>query len=130
MPRRTVTVPTGFDKAIRSYQAKLMRLNNRDVTYTEAINYVLFWGFLGGPRAEGEIIAFWKEGGEDRVVPGTELFTALGDPEARRNTIGASDEEWVLSENGFGDLMEGFSSERIRFEGTLDMLPTGPEPNE
>jgi hypothetical protein len=108
VPRRTVTIPTGFDKAIRSYQAMLMRTLNRDVTYTEALNYVLLFGFRGGPIYEGgrddceEFIAFWQEGGQERE---------------------ASLEE-------FKDLLDGFDIQKIKFDGILDSLPTGLEPNE
>lgn len=59
MPRRTVTLSPGFDKAIRSFQARMIVEHDRDVTFTEALNSVLCLGFLR-PGPEGNIQAFWK----------------------------------------------------------------------
>ena len=67
MPRRTVTVPPGFDKTIRSLQARLIQSLNRDVTYTEALNVVLFHGFLR-PWSDGKTVAFWREGDEEATA--------------------------------------------------------------
>lgn len=60
MPRRTVSIPTGIDKAIRELQATLLRLRNENTTYTEALVIVLLHGLLQpGTR---ETIAYWKYG--------------------------------------------------------------------
>ena len=60
MPRRTVTISEGVDAAVRSFQARLMRMTNEDVTYTHAANLVLLLGLLshvsGGRRR-----AIWKD---------------------------------------------------------------------
>ena len=64
MPRRTVTIAVGFDKLIRRLQGRLIPRLDRDVTFTEALNYVLFMGFLR-PWPDGKIIAFWREGDEE-----------------------------------------------------------------
>ena len=61
MPRRTVTISPIFDEGIRRLQARLLLSLKRDVTYTEALNYVLFHGFLR-PWPDGKTIAFWKDG--------------------------------------------------------------------
>ena len=61
MPRRTVNVSNGFDKAIRSFQARMIVENDRDVTYTEALNAVLCLGFMR-PGPDGNIPGFWKPG--------------------------------------------------------------------
>ena len=63
MPRRTVTIALGFDKAIRGLKGRLIPKLDRDVTFTEAPNYVLFTGILR-PWPDGKIIAFWREGDE------------------------------------------------------------------
>ena len=55
MPRRTVTIAEGVDAAIRSFQARLMRVLNEDVTYTEATNLVLLIGLVRQPSA------IWKD---------------------------------------------------------------------
>ena len=60
MPRRTITVAEGFDRAVRSYQARMILDLDRDVTYTEALNVVLAHGFLQPGRTEPT--AFWKVG--------------------------------------------------------------------
>lgn len=99
MPRRTVTIAPTLDKAIRSLQAKLLKERDRDVTYTEALNFVLLNGFLR-PWHTGKRIAFWKE----------------GNPEV-------SWEEVV-------NMVDKYESEKLYFEGWLDMAPTAPEPNE
>ena len=61
MPRRTVTISPGFDKAILRLQGRLIPSLNREVTYTEALNIVLFHGFLR-PWGDGKIRAFWRDG--------------------------------------------------------------------
>ena len=60
MPRRTVMVSQGFDKAIRELQAKLLLALERDVSYTEALNVVLYLGFLRADE-QGQRLAFWKQ---------------------------------------------------------------------
>ena len=61
MPRRTVMVSQGFDRAIRELQAKLLLALERDVSYTEALNVVLYLGFLRADE-QGQRVAFWKHG--------------------------------------------------------------------
>lgn len=61
MPRRTVTVAEGFDKAIRGFQAKLLKSLNTDVTFTEALNIVLYMGLMPGPDKKPP---YWREGSE------------------------------------------------------------------
>ena len=65
MPRRTVMVSQGFDRAIRELQAKLLLTLERDVSYTEALNVVLYLGFLRADE-QGQRLAFWKQG--DREI--------------------------------------------------------------
>ena len=60
MPRRTVTIPDGIDAAVRSFQARLMRMTNEDVTYTHAANIVLILGLLG-QVSEGRRRAIWRD---------------------------------------------------------------------
>ena len=60
MPRRTVMVSQGFDRAIRELQAKLLLTLERDVSYTEALNVVLYLGFLRADE-QGQRLAFWKQ---------------------------------------------------------------------
>ena len=60
LPRRTVMVSQGFDKAIRELQAKLLLALERDVSYTEALNVVLYLGFLRADE-QGQRLAFWKQ---------------------------------------------------------------------
>ncbi len=64
MPMHTVTIAVGFDKAIRRLQGRLIPRLDRAVTFTEALNYVLFMGFLR-PWPDGKTIAFWREGDEE-----------------------------------------------------------------
>ena len=61
MPRRTIMVSQGFDRAIRELQAKLLLALERDVSYTEALNVVLYLGFLRADE-QGQRLAFWKQG--------------------------------------------------------------------
>lgn len=61
MPRRTVNVADGLDRAIRTFQARMIVDLDRDVTYTEALNNVLLLGFLR-PGPTGEVHAYWKPG--------------------------------------------------------------------
>ncbi len=61
MPRRTVMVSQGFDRAIRELQAKMLLALERDVSYTEALNVVLYLGFLRADE-QGQTLAFWKQG--------------------------------------------------------------------
>ena len=60
MPRRTVMVSQGFDRAIRELQAKLLLTLERDVSYTEALNVVLYLGFLRADE-QGQRLAFWTQ---------------------------------------------------------------------
>ena len=64
MPRRTVMVSEGFDRAIRELQAKLLLALERDVSYTEALNVVLYLGFLRADE-QGQRLAFWKRGEQE-----------------------------------------------------------------
>lgn len=61
MPRRTITIATGLDNGVRSYQATLIRQLNKDVTYTEALNIVLVMGFFRPGTTTMD--AFWKDAG-------------------------------------------------------------------
>ncbi len=53
-------VSQGFDRAIRELQAKLLLALERDVSYTEALNVVLYLGFLRADE-QGQRLAFWKQ---------------------------------------------------------------------
>ena len=57
-------VSQGFDKAIRELQAKLLLALERDVSYTEALNVVLYLGFLRADE-QGQRLAFWKQGEQE-----------------------------------------------------------------
>jgi len=61
MARRTITLADGVENAIRKYQTVLMLEGKRDVTFTEALQNVLFRAFVmpGQPST-----AWWK--GESR----------------------------------------------------------------
>ena len=61
-------VSQGFDKAIRELQAKLLLALEREVSYTEALNVVLYLGFLRADE-QGQRLAFWKQG-EQAVTEG------------------------------------------------------------
>ena len=61
LPRRTVTISSRFDEAVRRLQARLLLSLKRDVPYTESLNYVWFHGFLR-PWPDGKTVVFWKEG--------------------------------------------------------------------
>ena len=92
MPRRTITVAEGFDSAVRSLQARMILDLDRDVTFTEALNVVLAYGFLQPGRTEPT--AFWK----------------VGDPKL------ATKEDYDALLKGF------VPRDQLQFEGLLDNL--------
>ena len=61
MPRRTVNIPAGLDRAVRSLQARMIVELDKDVAYTDALTAILFLGFMR-PGPKGEVHAFWKPG--------------------------------------------------------------------
>ena len=58
MSRRTVSFTDGMEDAIREYQAELMVASKKDVTFAEALHYVLWRGFILG--GGGTLRTWWK----------------------------------------------------------------------
>ncbi len=69
MARRTITLPQGLEEGVREIQIGLMQSEKRDVTFTEAVNWVLLSGLLRNAEAvkvtteeRRELLKRWGEG--------------------------------------------------------------------
>jgi hypothetical protein len=76
-------VSQGFDRAIRELQAKLLLALERDVSYTEAVNVVLYLGFLRTDE-QGQRLAFWKHGENEITEKQTDALLEAFDFEKDR----------------------------------------------
>lgn len=118
MPRVTVTILPEIDRLIRIYQAKLLLGRNEDVTYTEALNEVLYWALLqaeAGALAEIEEIEEATQNDEEVWHVEEEFPSSLS---AFKDTVDS-----MQAMEGAGILL-AFKNKKLQFEGKLDALPT------